>query len=131
MFSNGRIKDHGSKYAPAVVIDDVPDPLGVANLVASYEVYQRQIHGGGDAKDTYGLLSEHSHPNSACFYAYCKYEGREVRFASPSPDAAVLGAERSLMDLVFFLEQLLKLGKERLVRRQLIALLEQIADLAR
>jgi hypothetical protein len=45
-------------------------------------VYQRQVHGDGDAKDSYGLLSEHSHPNSACFLPYCEYRGAEVRFIS-------------------------------------------------
>jgi hypothetical protein len=129
MQRNRWLKDHGPKYGQ--IDDDVPDPLGVANIISSYEVYQRQVHGDGDAKDSYGLLSEHSHPNSACFLPYCEYRGAEVRFISPSSDSSLVGEERCLIDLLMFIEQLLKLGKERVVRKQLIATLERIAELAR
>jgi len=53
-----------------------------------------------------------------------------VRFIPPSTDASVLGEERYLLDFLIFLEQLLKLGKERVVRKQIIAMLEDIARLA-
>jgi len=126
MQGNRWLKDHGPKYGE--ISDHVPDPIGIANIISSYEVYQRQVHGDGDAKDSYGLLSEHSHPNSACFLPYCEYRGAEVRFISPSSDLSLVGEERCLIDLLMFLEQLLKLGKERIVRKQLIAILERIAE---
>ncbi len=131
MEGNIWIKSHGPKYAPTEMTEGVPDPLGVANIVSCYEGYQRQVGKEPDAKDSYGLLSEHSHPNSACFNRYCQYEGRQVRFISPSTDASVLGEERYLLDLLIFLEQLLKLGKERTVRKQIIAMLEGIARRAK
>ena len=130
MEGNRWLKDHGSKYEPTLVTDEVPDPLGVTNIVASYEEYRRQMHGHADAKDTYGLLSEHSHPNSACFLPYYQYIGREVRFIAPSPDTSLLGEKRCLIDLMMFLNALLKLGQERAVRAQVVATLKELAGLA-
>ncbi len=49
MQGNQWVKDHGTKYDSQAALNDVPDPLSVANIVASYEQYQRQIHGEGDA----------------------------------------------------------------------------------
>src|ERR1017187_8747903 len=63
---NKWMKDHGPKYEPTAVFDGIPDPLSVACIVAAYEAYERQQFGKGDAKENYGLLSEYSHPNSAC-----------------------------------------------------------------
>jgi len=131
MEGNIWVKAHGPKYAPKEMTEGVPDPLGTANVVSCYEEYQRQAGKKPDAKDTYGLLSEHSHPNSACFNRYCQYAGSEVRFIPPSTDASVLGEERYLLDFLIFLEQLLTLGKEKVVRKQIIAMLEGIARLAK
>jgi len=65
-------KQHGGKYAlPGTQVPaGVPDPLTVSNVVAAYEQYQVKEFGSNDAKDTYGLLSELSHPNSACLQQY-------------------------------------------------------------
>lgn len=131
MEGNIWVKARGHKYAPKEMTEGVPDPLGIANIVACYEEYQRQVGKKSDAKDTYGLLSEHSHPNSACFNRYCQCAGSEVRFISPSKDASVLGEERYLLDFLIFLEHLLKLGKERAVRKHIITVLEDIARLAK
>jgi hypothetical protein len=131
MEGNFWVRMHGSNYAPAELVDDTPEPIGISNVVASYNEYLRQAGKKADAKDTYGLLSEHSHPNSACFNRYCNYVGRQVRFVAPSADASLLGEERYLIDLLLFLDQLLKLGKEKIVRKQIIALLTRIAELAK
>jgi hypothetical protein len=85
MQGNRWLKEHGAKYAPALVSDDTPDPLSVSNIVSCYEEYRRKERGNADAKDSYGLLSEHSHPNSACFLPYCQYSGDEVRFVVVHP----------------------------------------------
>lgn len=131
MTGNLWVRNHGSKYAPTELTDGTPEPIGISNLVACYEEWQRQVGKNADAKDTYGLLSEHSHPNSVCFNRYCEYIGAEVRFISPSSDASILGEERYLIDLLLFLDQLLKLGMERVVRKQIVAILTGIADLAK
>jgi hypothetical protein len=130
MQGNRWIKDHGPKYGPEAIMNGIPDPLGIANIVACYEEYRRQQYGRPDAKDSYGLLSEHSHPNSACFNPYCKFVGWEVRFVPPSPDSSLLGEERCLIDLMLFIETLLGLGNEKTVRSQVIATLTRIGDLA-
>jgi hypothetical protein len=131
MEGNIWIRLHGSKYAPPVLTEGTPEPIGIANVVACYDEYLRQVGKKADAKDTYGLLSEHSHPNSACFNRYCNYVGREVRFVAPSADASLLGEGRYLIDLLIFLDQLLKLGREKIVRKQIIAILTRIAELAK
>jgi hypothetical protein len=131
MEGNMWIRLHGLKYAPAALTDGTPEPIGIANAVSCYEEHQRQAGMTANAKDTYGLLSEHSHPNSACFNRYCTYVGREVRFVAPSRDASLLGEERYLIDLLLFLDQLLKLGKEKVVRKQIVAVLTRIAELAK
>jgi hypothetical protein len=131
MEGNMWIRLHGSKYSPTALTDGTPEPIPIANVVACYEEYQRQAGMTANAKDNYGLLSEHSHPNSACFNRYCKYEGREVRFVTPSADASLLGEERYLLDLLMLLNKLLGLGRERVVRKQIIAILTEIAELAK
>jgi len=131
MEGNLWIRMHGAKYAPADLIDGTPEPIGIANAVACYEEYQRQVGQTPNTKDTYGLLSEHSHPNSACFNRYCQYVGPEVRFVPPSADASLLGEERYLLDLLMLLDRLLSLGRERVVRKQIIAIMNKIAELAK
>jgi hypothetical protein len=42
--------------------------IGIGMLVEAYEKYQADKYGQGDAKDAYGFLSEHSHPNSIATY---------------------------------------------------------------
>jgi hypothetical protein len=59
MQGNLWLKEHGPKYGPTLVSDGTPDPLRIANVVSCYEEYRRQVHGNADAKDSYGLLSEH------------------------------------------------------------------------
>jgi hypothetical protein len=131
MQGNRWIKDHGSKYDPTLVTNGIPDPLSVPNIVAGYEEYRRQRFGVSDARDTYGLLSEHSHQNAACFHPYCKYFGPEVRFVAPSPDTSLLAEKRCLIDLVLALEALLRLARERVVCKQLVAILKELASLAK
>lgn len=61
-------KKHGKKYAPAstTLPIDLPNSLRVGDLIEAYEAYEIQQFGNAEAKDTYSLLSEFSHPNSAC-----------------------------------------------------------------
>jgi hypothetical protein len=131
MEGNKWIKDHGHKYLAPVKGDTVPDPLEVANIVGAYEGYLKQTYGEANAKDSYGLLSEHSHANSACFTRYCKFYGPEVRFVKPSTDMAILGEERHLIHLLLFLNDLLELGKETKVRRQLRATIDDVLEAAK
>jgi hypothetical protein len=130
MDGNRWIKDHGSKYSAPSFLDNPPDPLSVPNLVNCLEEYRRHTHGNADAKDSYGLLSEHSHPNASCFLPYCKYFGNEVRFVPSSPDTSRLGVEPPLIELMIFLDALLELGREKVVRAQVLGTYKELAGLA-
>jgi len=123
-------KDHGPKYAPAVVLDGTPDPLGVANVIAAYEECQRQRFGAGDAKDSYGLLSEYSHPNSLCMQQYHQYDGRVVQFVTPSTGSPLPAVNWCLIDVMTFLNDLLGISLEQSVRPQVVSVLKEIAKLA-
>jgi hypothetical protein len=127
---NRWIKDHGAKYEPTVALDGVPDPLSVANIVAAYDEWERQQYGKGDAKDNYGLLSEYSHPNSACIQQYHEYAPPEVRFITPSTGSPLPVVNWCLIELLMFLEELLRISKEQAVRGQVASLLKEISKLA-
>jgi hypothetical protein len=76
VIGNMWVKKHGNKYAPADLpkIPDAPDPYWIGIAMVAYEEYQLERYGFKDAKDTYGLLSEVSHPNAACLQNYQTFE---------------------------------------------------------
>jgi hypothetical protein len=127
---NKWMKAHGPKYEPTAVFAGIPDPLNVANVVAAYDEYRRQQLGNIDAKDDYGLLSEYSHPNSACIFQYHQYSGPVVRFITPSTGSPLPSVNWCLIDLMMFLEELLRLSGEQAVRSQVVLVLNEIAKLA-
>jgi len=131
---NHWMKDYGPKYGPIPgfdgMFDGIPDPLSIANVVAAYDEYRRQQFGKGDAKEDSGLLSEYSHPNSACTDQYHEYSGREVRFITPSTGSPLPCVNRCLIELMMFLDELLRIGREKVVRPQVVCVLKEIADLA-
>jgi hypothetical protein len=127
---NRWLKDHGPKYEPKAVFDGVPDPLSVANIVAAYEEWECQQHGRGEAKDNYGLLSEYSHPNSACIQQYHEYVPPEIRFIAPSTGSPLPIVNWCLIDLLMFLDELLRISKEQVVQRQVVSVLKEISRLA-
>ena len=131
MEGNRWAKDHGKKYVaedPQNPYDDIPDGLRVKNALKAYEKYQEETAGTSDSKDTYALLSEHTHPNAACFNRYTEFFGSEVRFVKPSDDASILGEERCLIHFLLFLDQLLGLGRETKVRGQLRNIIDEILN---
>ncbi len=125
------LKRHGANYAPRELVEGVPDPLTVANIISAYGRYLHQQGKKKDeADDTYGILSEHSHPNSACFLPYQEFARSEVRFVAPAPGAHLPVVNWCLIDLKLFLEELLRLSREKVVRAQVINLLKEVAKLA-
>jgi hypothetical protein len=128
MEANRWVKEHGEKYEPRYAYDEIPDSMRVKKALKAYEQYQQQQHGQSDVEDSYALLSEHTHPNSACFNSYTRIVEPEVRFVPPSTDSALLGEERCLIDLVLFLHALLGIGKETNVRRQLRAVIDKLLE---
>ena len=131
MEANRWVKEHGEKYEPRYLYDEIPDSLRVKKALKAYEQYQKEQQGLNDVEDSYALLSEHTHPNSACFNSYTRFIGREVRFVPPSPESALLGEERCLIDLVLLLDALLRLGKETNVRGQLRAVIDELLEAKR
>ncbi len=131
MEANRWVKEHGGKYEPGAACDEIPDSLRVKRALKAYQQYQRERQGLDDVEDSYALLSEHTHPNSACFNSYTRFIGPEVRFVPPSAESALLGEERCLIDLVLFLDALLRLGKETNVRRQVRAVIDELLEAKR
>lgn len=126
MESNRWVKEHGNKYASGEAYDEIPDQLRLKKSLAAYADYQLKTFGSSDVDDSYALLSEHSHPNSACFASYWRHAGAEVHFGKPSTDTALLGEEVCLIHLVQFLRALLYMGKERTVLPQIHTILDRI-----
>lgn len=125
------IKEHGHKYHPTQVTIEIPNPIRLNKILASYEAHVEMLF-GGDAKDDYAHLSEHSHPNSACFQQYhdCDVPGGEIRFKEPKKGSPLPVVNWCLIDLSTLLLALLKLSNEKIVRPQLAAILKEIAQLA-
>jgi hypothetical protein len=114
------LKRHGRKYGAAPFANEVAKPLDIMLLVSTYEAYQLARGEEGDAKDAYGFLSEHSHPNGACFLSYRKLSGWRVKFVPSSNDTRVFyGVNSYVLDWLMFIEQMLELSQERLVRSEL------------
>jgi hypothetical protein len=124
------VKQHGLKYEPKAILNNVPDPLSISNVIAADDEYQRQHFGLGDAKDSYGLLSEYSHPNSTCIQQYHQIAGQDVRFITPTSGSPLPVVNWCLIDFLLFLDQLLELSNEKPVRSQLVAVLKEVAKLA-
>lgn len=127
---NKWMKDHGPKYAPTVVFDALPDPLNIANIIAAYDEYLNQRFGKGNAKENYGLLSEYSHPNSACIFQYHDYSRPTVRFVTPSTGSPLPFVNWCLIDLMLFIDELLKVSGEQTVRPEVASILTDITKLA-
>jgi hypothetical protein len=124
------IKKHGLKYGPPELFNDIPDPLNIPNVVAVYDDYERQQYGKGEAKEDYGLLSEYSHPNSACLFQYHEYSGMEVRFVTPSTGSPLPVVNWCLIDMLMFFDRLLEISGEQTVRTQIVSVLKEIAERA-
>jgi len=133
---NRWIKRYGSKYAPVGAtwaFDDTPDPIHISKVMTALERHEQETFGLEDAKDTYGHLSEHSHPNSACLQQYHRWDtdGRALNFCDPAPSSSPLSsASRALIALLMCFHDLLAMSRESSVRQQLKSLLEEIAKLA-
>jgi hypothetical protein len=116
------LRNHGHKYDALPLQREAPKPLRIGMLVEAYEQYQADKYGEGDAKDAYGFLSEHSHPNWACFLQYRDLSGDEVRFIEPPPSAP-RAVNRPLLEWLVFVHGILGLARENIVRTEVLAVL--------
>lgn len=128
------VKRHGGKYAPPSTQPPlvVPNPVRIGDAISEYELYQSQEYGQGDAKDDYGLLSELSHPNAACFQQHYIYatNGRDVEIGDADPISPLPFLKPCLIDILHFTIALLKLSKETTVCTQLEAILVELVNRA-
>lgn len=125
------IKEYGHKYEPTQIKTEIPNTIRLNKALASYETHVERTF-GGDTKDDYAYLSEHSHPNSACFQQYHDGDrpGGEIRFNEPALGSPLPVVNWCLIDLCTLLLELLKLTGEKTVRARVAGILEQIAQLA-
>ena len=129
-------KKHGSKYAPTstTVPIDVPNSVRVGDLIEAYEEHGVERHRRANAKDTYSLLSEFSHPNSAClqhYYDWQTSQGIEVTFCKPDPESSTLPVVNwCMIDLMMFLLPLLGLAADNQVAPSITSILKEIVAMA-
>ena len=121
------IRNHGHKYDALPLPDEIRKPVRIGKLVDAYDEYQVEEYGGGDAKNAYGFLSEHSHASGACFLQYREISGAEVRFISPAESCCLPSANRSLIEWLVFMHGLLGLASEVAVRPVLLGILARVA----
>jgi hypothetical protein len=129
-------KKHGSKYAPTstTVPIDVPNSVRVGDLIDAYEEHEVEQRRHANAKDTYSLLSEFSHPNSAClqhYYDWKTSQGIEVIFCKPDPESSTLPVVNwCMIDLMMFLLPLLRLAADNQVAPNITSILKEVAAMA-
>lgn len=125
-------REHGQKYAESTTAFlNAPDPLRIPNIITAYENYQSQTRDVKEVRDAYGVLSEYSHPNSACLQLYHRYEADGLlRFGDPDPTSPLPFANWCLIDWLMFLDNLLALAQETIVRPGVAELLAQLAKQA-
>jgi hypothetical protein len=125
------IKEYGHKYDPTQIKIEIPNTIRLNKVLASYEAHVEKTF-GGDTKDDYAHLSEHSHPNSACFQQYHDGDvlGGEIRFKEPTSGSPLPVVNWCLIDLCALLLELLKLSGEKTVRARIAGTLKEIARLA-
>ena len=66
------VKRHGDKYDKSNYPEEALSPIRIKHIIAAYSRYQTERYGKTDAEDSYGFLSEFSHPNGVCFQHYAK-----------------------------------------------------------
>jgi hypothetical protein len=128
-------KKHGAKYASPSQqpVPESPDSVRIGIAISAYESYRLQKYGQDDVKDTYGLLSEFSHPNSACLQQYhvIGTDGTMVVKYVEDYDASPLPfINWCLIDLILFVDGLLQLAMDTTVRESIRRVLDELEKLA-
>jgi hypothetical protein len=120
------VNRYGDEYPPPDAQPlEVPDPLRVSEVISAYELFQSSKYGEKQAKDTYSLLREYSHPNAACLEQYHEYsqDGHHVKIAYKKAISLLPSVNWCLIDVLRFIDSLLVLSTEQVVHpaiRQLI-----------
>lgn len=124
------IREYGQNYEPTQIKTDIPNAIRLKTILASYEVHVEKTF-GGDTKNDYAHLSEHSHPNSLCLQQYHDDKpGQPIRFKEPTKGSPLPVVNWCLIDLCTLLLELLRLSSDNIVQPRLAETLTDIAQLA-
>lgn len=125
------IREYGQKYDSTQTKTDIPNAIRLKTILASYEVHVEKTF-GGDTKNDYAHLSEHSHPNSLCLQQYHDdIPGRPIQFKEPTQGSPLPVVNWCLIDLCTLLLALLQLGSDNIVQPRLAATLTEIPQCVR
>lgn len=128
---NAWAKDHGHNYEAAPFPAEILRPIRIKNLIAAYRKHQTEQYGSSKVEDSYGFLSEYSHPNSACFLQYREFDGRRAYVIAPPSRSSFGGINGFIIEWLMFMQELLGLAREDAVRDSLIRLLAAIIESAK
>ena len=67
------------------------------NALKAYEKYLQTTMGASNSKDTYALLSEHTHPNSICFHRYTEIVRPDTGLDSLNPPVTLPFSVKSVV----------------------------------
>jgi hypothetical protein len=124
---NSWVKEHGSKYVPAVQSDELLGSVRMRRLVAAYTKYQLETRGEEDVRDSYGYLSEHAHAGGGCFFSYRLINDPEISFIDSPALYGYRGVVQvSVVDWTLLTSSLLGLAKEDHVRLRLVEILRSL-----
>jgi hypothetical protein len=124
------LKSHGHQYDTAPFPEEIPTPIRVGKLMSAYAKYQTEQYGKTKAHDSYGYLSEYSHPNGACFLQYREITGADAHFVSPPSRSSFGGINGFILEWLMFMQTLLGFAKEDCVRDKLIDILTAVTKSA-
>jgi hypothetical protein len=101
-------------------------PTGTAALIRAYDTYQSQIYGKGAAQQDYEFLSEFTHPNGTALHTYYQWknDGHLLSFELPSAISPASFINRCLVDMLRFINDLLKICEEETVRPRIVTALK-------
>jgi hypothetical protein len=124
------IREYGQQYDPTQIKTDIPKAIRLGDALASYEAHVEKTF-GGNTKEDYTHLSEHSHPSSLCLQQYHDdIPGRPIQFREPTKGSPLPVVNWCLLDLCTLLLELLRLSSDSIVQPRLAATLTEIAQRA-
>jgi hypothetical protein len=124
-------RNHGPAYETLPFPDEILNPIEINKLIAAYAKYQKKSYGKSKTFDSYGFLSEFTHPNAACLGQYRDSKGATGFIVEPPTRSTFGGISGFIIEWLMFMQQLLALAKEEHVRGQLIAMFPALAQLAK
>jgi len=125
---NSWVKAHGHNYDTSAFPQDVAKPIRINKLIAAYTKHQTAQYGHTKVEDSYGFLSEYAHPNAACFLAYREFAGAQAYFVNPPSLSTFGGIKGFITEWLMFVQELLGIAPEDVVRGKLIHLPAAIVE---